>query len=64
MRTGISAGSTGQAGIQWNTIILIVPCIVDDVEFGNEESFKEKLNTLKESYFPKTTVDRTYSGGN
>jgi len=24
-----------------------------DVEFTSEEAFKEKLNTLKESYFPK-----------
>ena len=28
--------------------------LTDDVEFTDEESFKEKLNTLKESYFPKT----------
>jgi len=28
--------------------------LTQDVEFSNEESFKEKLNTLKESYFPKT----------
>ena len=28
--------------------------LTQDVEFGNEESFKEKLNTLKESYFPKS----------
>jgi len=27
--------------------------LTDDVEFTNEESFKEKLDTLKESYFPK-----------
>ncbi|SVA56375.1 uncharacterized protein METZ01_LOCUS109229 [marine metagenome] len=27
--------------------------LTQDVEFGDEESFKEKLNTLKESYFPK-----------
>jgi hypothetical protein len=30
--------------------------LVEDVEFGTEESFREKLNTLKESYFPKNTV--------
>ena len=30
--------------------------LVEDVDFGNEESFREKLNTLKESYFPKNTV--------
>ena len=28
--------------------------LTDDVEFTDEESFKEKLNTLKESYFQKT----------
>jgi hypothetical protein len=27
--------------------------LTQDVEFGDEESFKEKLNTLKENYFPK-----------
>ena len=27
--------------------------LTDDVEFKDEESFKEKLDTLKESYFPK-----------
>ena len=27
--------------------------LVKDVEFSDEESFAEKLNTLKESYFPK-----------
>ena len=25
-----------------------------DVEFGDEESFREKVSTIKESYFPKT----------
>ena len=30
--------------------------LVEDVDFGDEESFREKLNTLKESYFPKSTV--------
>ena len=28
--------------------------LVEDVEFTDEESFAEKLSTLKESYFPKT----------
>ena len=32
--------------------------LTQDVDFGNEESFREKLNTLKESYFPKS---HTYS---
>ena len=27
--------------------------LTDDVEFSNEENYREKLNTLKESYFPK-----------
>ena len=27
--------------------------LTQDVDFSDEESFKEKLNTLKESYFPK-----------
>jgi hypothetical protein len=31
--------------------------LTQDVEFGDEESFKEKLNTLKESYFPKLLAD-------
>ena len=34
--------------------------LVDDVEFSNEENFKEKLNTLKENYFPKTIIDRQF----
>ena len=28
--------------------------LTQDVDFGDEESFREKLDTLKESYFPKT----------
>jgi hypothetical protein len=28
--------------------------LVEDVEFGSEDSFKAKLDTLKESYFPTT----------
>ena len=28
--------------------------LTQDVDFGSEESFREKLDTLKESYFPKT----------
>ena len=27
--------------------------LTDDVEFSDEESYRDKLNTLKESYFPK-----------
>jgi len=30
--------------------------LTEDVTFTDEESFREKLNTLKESYFPKTPV--------
>jgi hypothetical protein len=31
--------------------------LTQDVEFGNEEDFKGKLDTLKESYFPKVKKD-------
>jgi len=31
--------------------------LADDVEFSDEENYREKLNTIKESYFPK--VSRT-----
>ena len=37
--------------------------LTQDVEFGSEESFREKLDTLKENYFPKQQVynsDETY----
>ena len=39
--------------------------LTQDVEFGNEASFREKLDTLKESYFPKaqpssSTSDETF----
>ena len=30
--------------------------LAEDVEFTTEESFTEKLETLKESYFPKQTT--------
>ncbi len=30
--------------------------LTEDVTFTDEESFREKLNTLKDSYFPKTPV--------
>tara|TARA_B100001057_G_scaffold291972_1_gene292050 strand:+ start:138 stop:1601 length:1464 start_codon:yes stop_codon:yes gene_type:complete len=33
--------------------------LVEDVEFTSEEDFTEKLNTLKESYFPKTVSTQT-----
>ena len=38
--------------------------LTKDVDFGSEDSFREKLNTLKESYFPKvqpsSTSDETF----
>ena len=38
--------------------------LTQDVDFGSEDSFREKLNTLKESYFPKvqpsSTSDETF----
>ena len=33
--------------------------LTQDVEFGNEDSFREKLDTLKESYFPKVQPSNT-----
>ena len=33
--------------------------LTQDVDFGNEDSFREKLDTLKESYFPKTQTSDT-----
>ena len=33
--------------------------LTDDVEFTSEESFREKLDTLKESYFPKSNPVET-----
>ena len=29
--------------------------LIEDVDYSNEESYREKLGTLKESYFPKNT---------
>ena len=36
--------------------------VVDNVEplITDEESFREKLDTLKDSYFPKIVADDTY----
>ena len=31
--------------------------LIDDVDYSEEESFREKLDTLKESYFPKTSTE-------
>jgi hypothetical protein len=33
--------------------------LTEDVDFGNEDDFKGKLDTLKESYFPKTIKETT-----
>ena len=33
--------------------------LTQDVDFGNEEDFKGKLDTLKESYFPKEKTETT-----
>ena len=33
--------------------------LVEDVEFTDKDSFTEKLNTLKENYFPKSTPTET-----
>ena len=33
--------------------------LVDDVDYADEESYREKLGTLKESYFPKTSISET-----
>ena len=33
--------------------------LTEDVDFGNEEDFRSKLETLKESYFPKTIKETT-----
>jgi hypothetical protein len=33
--------------------------LVEDVEFTDEDTFTEKLNTLKENYFPKTVTTQT-----
>mgnify|MGYP000434482425 CR=1 FL=1 len=33
--------------------------LTEDVDFGNEEDFRSKLDTLKESYFPKVKKETT-----
>ena len=33
--------------------------LTEDVEFNNEDNFRNKLDALKESYFPKTVVEQT-----
>jgi hypothetical protein len=34
--------------------------LVEDVDFASEDSFKAKLDTLKESYFPTTTGEQSF----
>ena len=34
--------------------------LTEDVDFADEESFKAKLDTLKESYFPKMIVEQSF----
>ena len=38
--------------------------LVEDVEFTDEKSFEEKLNTLKENYFPKSVPSETLTEEN
>jgi hypothetical protein len=38
--------------------------LVEDVEFKDKESFTEKLNTLKENYFPKSVPTETLTEEN
>ena len=33
--------------------------LIDDVDYADEDSFREKLGTLKESYFPKTPISES-----
>ena len=43
-----------------NTEIEKFKSLTEDVDFVSEESFRAKLDTLKESYFPKTIVEETF----
>ena len=36
--------------------------MAENVEYDSAEKFQEKLETIKESYFPKTKMDETASG--
>ena len=36
--------------------------MAENVEYDSAEKFQEKLETIKESYFPKTKIDETASG--
>ena len=43
-----------------NTEIEKFKSLTEDVDFADEESFKAKLDTLKESYFPKMIVEQSF----
>jgi hypothetical protein len=34
--------------------------LTEEIDFKNQDTFREKLDTLKESYFPKVNSDQTY----
>ena len=34
--------------------------LTEEIDFKNQDTFREKLDTLKESYFPKVSSDQTY----
>ena len=36
--------------------------MAENVEYDSAEKFAEKLETIKESYFPKTKIEETASG--
>ena len=38
--------------------------LVEDVEFTDEDTFTEKLNTLKENYFPKSSPTQSLTEEN
>ena len=58
MRAGVGASGTGQARVQWNAVIFVIPCVVDDVEFvsGVEEanwtSVITKVTAVSLVHFP------------
>ena len=35
--------------------------MTQDIDFSDEDTFKEKLNTIKENYFPKVKVEDNVS---
>ena len=34
--------------------------LTEDIDFNDEDNFRQKLDTLKESYFPRTGSEETY----